>query len=443
MASRGDSKPRRHKGKKGRKGKKPPLLFRLGQWLPNDPKAEERFVEDLIKEIKSRRPLPYHPIIQDFDRAVENHPHLKMQYTQMFTEVTHSHSPTGKPQVRSYHQMFMLVNYIMQFYAPKYNKTDLVGFPINAILNWSMGTINGYAAFLNEEANWHWMKVLNQWGEFLKSPASTYVLVKDKDWGWFSSDALAAMPNFEEDFECDPTDEHYGFKSWDDFFVRKFREGRRPIAEGDNIIANACESHPYDLQYDVKLVDEFWAKEQPYSLKYMLGDDPLASKFENGTVYQAFLSALKYHRWHSPVDGKIVRAFNVPGTYYAASLEQGEDPASPNNSQGYICQIAARAVIFIEADNKKIGLMCFVGIGMAEVSTCEIRADLFPTATNPEPRVKKGEEIGMFHFGGSTHCLIFQPSVELEFESKVEYLLEHPKEDGSILINSKLATVVN
>ena len=79
---------------------------------------------------------------------------------------------------------------------------------------------------------------------------------------------------------------------------------------------------------------------------------------------------------------------------------------------------------------------------MAEVSTCEIRADLIPTEKNPEPRIKKGEEIGMFHFGGSTHCLIFQPGVKLEFESNVEHLLHHPKEDGSILINSKLATVV-
>lgn len=33
-----------------------------------------------------------------------------------------------------------------------------------------------------------------------------------------------------------------------------------------------------------------------------------------------------------------------------------------------------RAIIFMEADNPDIGLMCFVGIGMDEVSTCEITA---------------------------------------------------------------------
>jgi phosphatidylserine decarboxylase len=31
----------------------------------------------------------------------------------------------------------------------------------------------------------------------------------------------------------------------------------------------------------------------------------LAELFQGGTVYQAFLSALSYHRWHSPVNGVI------------------------------------------------------------------------------------------------------------------------------------------
>ena len=31
-------------------------------------------------------------------------------------------------------------------------------------------------------------------------------------------------------------------------------------------------------------------------------------------------------------------------------------------------------------------------------------------------RVMKGDQIGMFHFGGSTHCLIFRPEVHLEFD---------------------------
>ena len=413
--------------------------FRIGHWLPQDQKAIKKWLDDIIEEADRQR-LKLHPIIQEFKSTVEKNPTLHMQYTQMFTEVTQSQTPTEKPQVQNYDQMFRLVNFIMTKWAPQYNEYGLVGFPINAILNWSMGTTNGYAAFLNEEANGHWKKVLDEWGEFLKSKRSCYVLVDDKPWGWFAEGAMSAMPNFVEEFECDPTDKHYGFKSWDDFFVRKFRVGVRPIAEGHNVIANSCESHPYDLQYNVKVVDEFWVKEQYYSLRHMLADDPLAQQFDGGTIYQAFLSALSYHRWHSPVDGTIVKAYKVPGTYYSATLSVGPDEASPDKSQGYICQVAARAVIFIQAKNQAIGLMCFVAVGMSEVSTCEIRSDLIPIEGKPKPTVKKGDEIGMFHFGGSTHCLIFRPGVKLEFEKNVLEALEAGSDN--INVNAKLATVI-
>ena len=408
--------------------------------MPEDEKDIKKWLDDLIKEVDALPSLKLHPIVKEFEETVEKNATLYMQYSQMFTEVTESKTPTDKPQVRNYRQMFRLVNFIMTKWSPYYNEYGLVGFPINAILNWSMGTTNGYAAFLNEEANAHWTKVLDQWGKFLKSESSCYVLV-DKPWGWFGEAAMAAMPNFVEEFECDPAQEHYGFKSWDEFFIGNFRKGVRPIAKGRDVIANACESLPFALQFHVKPTDEFWIKEQKYSLNHMLPDETLVSKFYGGTIYQAFLSALSYHRWHSPVDGKVVKAYNIPGTYYSATLCVGPDEASPDKSQGYICQVAARAVIFIKADNEAIGLMCFIAVGMGEVSTCDIRADLIPTVDNPSPIVKKGDEIGMFHFGGSTHCLLFRPSVKLKFDCSVIEAFDDPSEN--IHINAKLATVLN
>jgi len=53
--------------------------------------------------------------------------------------------------------------------------------------------------------------------------------------------------------------------------------------------------------------------------------------------------------------------------------------------------------------------MCFVSIGMSEVSTNEI-------TVNEGDKVKKGDQLGMFHFGGSTHLLIFRPEVDIEFD---------------------------
>lgn len=48
----------------------------------------------------------------------------------------------GNPQVRHYSDLLRLINQTITR-APEFNTTDLVGFPINAIVNWAMGTPAG------------------------------------------------------------------------------------------------------------------------------------------------------------------------------------------------------------------------------------------------------------------------------------------------------------
>lgn len=147
----------------------------------------------------------------------------------------------------------------------------------------------------------------------------------------------------------------------------------------------------------------------------MMGQDPSSAHFVGGTVYQAFLSAVSYHRWHSPVSGIVRRAFVRDGTYFSVPLFAGvgdRDVADISQdglgeAQGYISAMATRAIIIIEADSVDIGVVAFVAIGMDEISTCEITVD-------EGQRVEKGQQTGMFHYGGSSHCLLFQEGVHLE-----------------------------
>ena len=203
---------------------------------------------------------------------------------------------------------------------------------------------------------------------------------------------------------------------YQDFFTRKLHDSARPVASpgDDEVIANACESKVFNIEHDVKLRDKFFNKGQPYSILDMLAHDPLSSRFAGGTIYQAFLSALSYHRWHAPVSGTVRRAFVEEGTYFSEPLFEGIgdpnvkdiDPAGLGVAQGYLSALATRAVILIEADNPEIGLMGFVGIGMDEVSTCDI-------TVKEGQHITKGDETGMFHFGGSSHCLLFRKGVKL------------------------------
>lgn len=314
------------------------LPYQVGEWLPADQERLESWIAQVVEAAPADlNQQPLKPVIQELKALIENDPARFMLFTEMFEQIPDEpqfdQDPTGAPQIQNYQQMLSVLNYILTR-APEFNQSGMVGFPINAILNWPMGTPAGSQAFLDEDLNRQLKKVLAEWARFLQSPDSTYVLNDHPEQGWFGRDAMAAMPNFTEDFISDPSLPHHGFQSWDDFFTRQFRPGRRPVAapEDPSVIVNACESAPYRLAKDVKLRDRFWVKAQPYSLMHILDDTDMAEQFAGGTIYQAFLSALSYHRWHSPVSGTIVRTEVLDGSYYASALSEGFDPASPNES---------------------------------------------------------------------------------------------------------------
>jgi len=112
--------------------------------------------------------------------------------------------------------------------------------------------------------------------------------------------------------------------------------------------------------------DTFWLKDTPYSLKDMFGDAKIAAHFNGGTVYQAFLSSMNYHRWHAPVSGTIERIYNIPGTYFYghSKISTNFDSSSAERSQAFISSVAARQVFVIKADNPKIGSIALIFIGI-------------------------------------------------------------------------------
>ena len=425
--------------------------------MPANHEAHREWLGGVIRETDSKE-HDLHPVLKEFQELIERNTRVYMLVTGMFKEVPHkkpySHDPTGNPEIRDYHHFLRVLNHLLTTapsWSDKSHRVGLVGLPINAVLDWPMGTPSGYAAFLDPEINAMLKKVLNAWGEFLKSPESAKVLNSSSN-GWFGETGhrdltavakigptAATNLQFQEMFQCEPSETYYGFKSWDDFFTRLFRDGIRPVAEPDNgkVIANACESKPYRIAHDVKDRDQFWIKSQPYSILDMLGHDSLASQFIGGTVYQAFLSALSYHRWHAPVSGKVVKAYVVDGTYYSEPLFEGVGNTQAHSqdidlegqviSQAYITATATRALIFIEADDPAIGLMAFIGVGMAEVSTCDI-------TVKEGQRLHKGDEIGMFHFGGSTHCLLFRKGVDVSG-------FPEPGREENVPVCSRLAVV--
>jgi phosphatidylserine decarboxylase len=375
---------------------------RRGGWLPDDQDDLEAWLAGHQERVAVKGDqIPLHPVIAEFKALIDGDPVVRMYLNEMITQV-----PRGrqyrKRYLQSVQQMLRLINEVLTM-APEFSDDAMVILPLGAILDWTMGTPAGFAAYRDGRINAMLKKILAAWCEFLSSADSRYVL-NDSPSGWMGEAARQAIGI--EQYRHDPDDKYWGFASWNDFFTRRLAEGARPVAspDDDSVIVSACESTPYGLATDVQLQDRFWIKSQPYSLQDMLAGDESAGQFVGGTVYQAFLSATNYHRWHSPVAGTIVRAFVKEGTYYSEPDSEGADATEPRNSQSYLAHVAARAVIVIEADNPVIGQVAFVPVGMSEVSSCVIDEHI-----RPGYHVAKGEELGYFQFGGSTHCLVFRP----------------------------------
>ena len=412
------------------------LTSRLGGWLPVDPRHLSKWLESNIAEAEQKN-APLHPVVREFRDMIENDPVMNMYFTLMFEQQPRSAPKPGSGDVKleNYEQMLVVMNHVLTT-SPTFDATVMVGCPINAILDYPMITPAGLAAFADRRVNEMLRRLLSVWAEFLDSEASRYVL-DDSPSGWLGPVARESLQLHE--FRIDPDAEFCGFRSWNDFFIRCFKPGRRPVARPDDqkAIVSACESQPYRIQTQVNEHDTFWMKSQPYSLRHMLNGN-FVEQFVGGTVYQAFLSADNYHRWHSPVTGIIRRLQKVPGTYYAEAASERFDPAGPTNSQGYIAHVATRALIFIEADYSGIGLMCLVAVGMAEVSSC-VLVDQEGNPLKEGQKVEKGDQLGYFQFGGSTHCLVFRPGVISEFAVEAMPQGEHGQASPVVKVNSLLA----
>ena len=405
---------------------------RQAGWLPTSQDALEDWLAGHRQLVEAKgQDIELHPAVADFQRLIASDPVVAMYVSRMIAQVPDTRSYT-KRHLDNPDQMLGLINEVLSM-APEFGDQN-VTLPLGAILDWTMGTPAGFAAYRDPKVNAALKMILMAWCEYLCSPESLYVL-NDSPSGWTSHAARQAIGI--EQYEHDPTDPHWGFTSWNDFFTRRFRDGVRPVAApgDDDVIVAACESTPFSIRTDVKRRDEFWLKTQPYSLEDMLANDEAVDEFVGGTVYQAFLSATDYHRWHSPVAGTIVRAFVVEGTYYSEADSLGTDAVDPTHSQAYLAHVAARAVFLIRADNPAIGLVAFVPIGMSEVSSCLIHPDI-----EPGLHVAKGEELGHFQFGGSTHCLVFGPGVIGDF-AMAAIPQPHDPDAPLVHVRSRLATV--
>lgn len=181
------------------------------------------------------------------------------------------------------------------------------------------------------------------------------------------------------------------FKSFNEFFCRALKPGCRPIAPGDQVAVLPADGRHLAFP-DVDKADGFYVKGAKFTLAELLGDAEQAAKFAGGAMVISRLCPVDYHRFHFPVAGTPQLPRLINGWLYSVS------PIALRRNIRYLVE-NKRMVTAIESP-------AFGEVAMLEVGATNVGSIL---QTFAEDRaVAKGEEKGLFKFGGSCVITLFQ-----------------------------------
>ena len=215
-----------------------------------------------------------------------------------------------------------------------------------------------------------------------------------------------------------------GYRTFNQFFARHVRPGMRPVAA---IADDAVVVSPADAVFVGSwrvATDSTISVEDPkldvkgirWSIDQLLADSAHADRFAGGLFMHSALRTYDYHRWHAPVPGRIVEARVIEGQAWLdveaiPAMVEGKPTRVLHAVEGTGYQFTQmRALVVIESP---YGLVACVPVGMGHVSSVVITAAV-------GTRLRKGEELGYFQFGGSDFVMVFERDCQLELTCRVD-----------------------
>ena len=206
-----------------------------------------------------------------------------------------------------------------------------------------------------------------------------------------TSSAKKILP-FIQDYDIDMgVAQEQEFKSFNDFFTRKLKEGARSIDTSSTIVVSPADGKI--LAYADISNSDFIVKGKRFDVSSFLDNPDLARKYDDGALLIIRLAPVDYHRFHFPISGQIALSKKIEGDYYSVN------------------PYALRKKVEIFFLNKReytiISNPLFGDVIMAEVGATMVGSI---EQTFKGSFIDKGEEKGFFKFGGSTVVLLFEKS---------------------------------
>ena len=280
--------------------------------------------------------------------------------------------------------------------VPTYPETSPKGRKVNYIINQAPeDQLNHDESFIA------WMKkYVKARGEFLDTPASAAAII-----------SYTALPNYHmDDYVVEPS----GWLTFNQFFAREVKPGRRPIAEprNDKAIVSPADS-VFVGKWDIDANSKVTVKGVTWPIAKLLDGSPYQDAFKNGIYTHSFLNADDYHRYHVPVAGEVREVRNIHGRVYVNLIRKADGSLEVIDGDTYQYN-QERGLIVI--DSPEVGLVAVLPIGMGFVSSVNLTPEV-------GARLQKGDEFGFFLFGGSDIVMLFQnKNVVIDAEVGRKYL---------------------
>ena len=209
------------------------------------------------------------------------------------------------------------------------------------------------------------------------------------------------------------------YKSLNALFTRKLREDREYSIEESDFIS-PCDSFITECG-DLNDEDALQIKGMRYDTYQLLGDNFSQDEkdiINNGKFVNFYLSPKDYHRYHMPIDLKIIKAVHIPGKFYPVNI-------SSLKMRVNLFIENERVVLLCEATNGKRFYMVLVSalnVGVMQLSF-EPKIQTNASATTPQVYnfedlyMKKGDDFGCFEMGSTIVILAEKGMLELDLET--------------------------
>ncbi|MBR5974805.1 MAG: phosphatidylserine decarboxylase [Clostridiales bacterium] len=170
------------------------------------------------------------------------------------------------------------------------------------------------------------------------------------------------------------------FRSLNDFFTRKVKEGRRPVAEGEDVFVAPADSKlsVYPISSDSRVL----IKGNEYSVADLVGSKEVCDGYHDGLCLVFRLSVDDYHRYAFPADGTVVSYRHIKGRLHT------------------VCDISSAHRVYQE--NSRV-VSILQTKAFEEMIMIEVGALMVGRIVNHKlVSFRKGQEKGYFRLGGST-----------------------------------------